>query len=315
MEPSHFLMNGGKLFIKHNDIVMFHEQYIKDLSKGKICCYVEKKTPIFKFFIDFDYKGDSIILHDDIITLGKQFIEILRASCYVALSTPRKVGNLWKTGIHFHFPSIKCSTDDALSMRDDIIYAYPLLESYIDKSVYKTGLRMLWSHKYQDGVYYEPYKPYIHISIVERITPLPRDPPALDLLNIFSIRTNIEQAEEKKSHNAPNKLESFIRENMINYSDVVIQKTIVTKSNDYALQTNSKYCPFKGEKHTSNHVWFLIRDNILSVRCHDPECPKTCHVKTLRLPPSLVKELETMIPKTLNDNDSLWKGCEETREI
>ena len=55
---THFLLDGGKLDISEN-YEIFQEMYAKYINYKN--CIVERKTNVFKFFIDFDFYSTEII--------------------------------------------------------------------------------------------------------------------------------------------------------------------------------------------------------------------------------------------------------------
>ena len=55
---THFMLNGGKLDLS-KDYDIFQKLYSKYINYKN--CIVERKTDIFKFFIDFDVLSTSII--------------------------------------------------------------------------------------------------------------------------------------------------------------------------------------------------------------------------------------------------------------
>jgi hypothetical protein len=54
---SHYIMDGGILNISWEELDMFNDTYIQDIMRKKRLCYVERRTPLFKFFIDLDHKA------------------------------------------------------------------------------------------------------------------------------------------------------------------------------------------------------------------------------------------------------------------
>lgn len=63
-------------------------------------------------------------------------------------------------------------------------------------------------------------------------------------------------------------LKSFIQANIPNHS-----KTQVKEVKDKGqILTNGRFCENVGREHRSNHVWFQLKDDCISMRCCDPEC-------------------------------------------
>ncbi|KAJ3088599.1 hypothetical protein HK100_007996 [Physocladia obscura] len=50
-------------------------------------------------------------------------------------------------------------------------------------------------------------------------------------------------------------------------------------------------CPFKGQRHKSNHIYFVLDTRGIVVRCHDSSCTGKEHVRTEMLPHEVAEEL------------------------
>lgn len=285
-------MDGGVLNIENID--KFNEDYIHDIRGNKKRCYVEKRTPIFKFFIDYDYVGETPLSSDSIFRFAKECMKYTRGECYISRTPPRQVKNGIKSGVHLHWPEMLVDSEKAMS----IIKNLPL--DWIDPSVYNgSGLRMIWSHKYQGGVYYEPYKPWKRMSTNGTVSDLPSEP-CIDMLKIFTIRTT-EQKSEETYIESSDILQNHINKHMKGYSDTKIKRIGRTRDGyGFYIQSDSKYCEYIKRNHSSNHVWFLIQGGKICSVCHDEQC-KGKKGQEYIVPPSILIELENRIPSFLDD--------------
>lgn len=305
---THLLLNGGVLHASNASPEVFHSRYVESLKRNKKLYLVEQKTPVFRFFVDLDYKDQTALPHHRIIELCQAMNEVTGQACLIALSRPRQVGGLIKTGVHIHWPDLHVTKQQAMQYRTKILLA--LSEGFpgrdwskdIDAAVYLgAGLRMLWSYKTDADS--SPYIPWKRVGA--SVTDLPADP-AVDLLNLFSIR--LDGVEEKTCQDLPesaDKLEEFIRRNIQGQSDASVQRVFkVCKETDkavYCVQTNSKYCENISAEHRSNHIWFSIYRKLsqwtIRQKCLDPDCNAdssadfTFTGKPYILPPSIVEEL------------------------
>ena len=178
-----------------------------------------------------------------------------------------------------------------------------IVSPHIDPSVYNgSGLRMIWSHKYQGGVYYEPYKPWKRLNKNGYTSDLPSEP-CVDMLDIFTIRTHGDAQERMNERfvDGPDSIQTHINKHMKGYSDTRVKRIGRTRDGSgFYIQSDSKYCEYIKRNHTSNHVWFLIQGGRICSICHDEAC-KGKKGQEYIVPPSLMNELENRIPSILDD--------------
>ena len=190
---THYMLDGGKLDLT-TDYQLFQELYAKYINFKN--CIVEKKTDIFRFFIDFD------ILSTEILDINTYTVSVQNVICNVynnpdlkciitKADNPKEIkkgDNVFiKQGYHFNWPDINVDKNVALRIRENIlislntIYGKPetFFDSWdkiIDKCVYdKNGLRLVGSDKctYSDGKYtyenrvYNYYTTYIGNKLSE----------------------------------------------------------------------------------------------------------------------------------------------------
>lgn len=161
---THFLLDGGKLDIT-GDYDIFQELYAKYINHKN--CIVERKTDIFKFFIDFDINSTELINIDIFINCIQDVIENIYGNEQLCIITAadkpkqnKKNGIMYlKQGYHFHWPKISVDKQTAHNIRKNILIRmtsefgkidtfYDSWDKIIDHCVYDAnGLRLIGSDK------------------------------------------------------------------------------------------------------------------------------------------------------------------------
>lgn len=183
-EVTHYMLDGGKLDITEN-YEIFQEMYAKNIVYKN--CIVEKKTEIFRFFIDFDVLASDIIdISEYVIHIQNTMSSIYKDSqikCIITKAntdkeTYKDSKKYYKQGFHLNWPDILVNKDVAMRIRDAILIKiktifgkpdnfYDSWEKIIDKCVYdKNGLRLIGSDKctYSDGNYIYENRHYVFYS-------------------------------------------------------------------------------------------------------------------------------------------------------
>ena len=214
---THFLLDGGKLDIS-KDYEIFQEMYSKYIDCKN--CIVERKTNVFKFFIDFDFNSTEIIDISNYIKIIQDVIQHIYQKTYICIITTAdkskeniKSGvKYFKQGYHLHWPDIFVDKDIAKSIRKNIIVrlttefgkiesCYDNWDKIIDKCVYDAnGLRLIGSDKcsISDGVKHYENRVYIIKSVYNGNivdSELTKEYVSNNLLAIkqTSVRTNINE--------------------------------------------------------------------------------------------------------------------------
>lgn len=217
-DVTHYMLDGGKLDLT-SDYDLFQELYAKYINFKN--CIVEKKTNVFRFFIDFD------ILSTEILDINNYAVAIQNVMCNIynnpdlkciitKADNPKEIkkGNIVfiKQGYHFNWPEIAVDKNVALRIRENIlvslntIYGKPetFFDSWdkiIDKCVYdKNGLRLVGSDKctYSDGKYtyenrvYNYYTTYMCNKLSEKHDNIYKSN-LLKVIQDTSIRTDISE--------------------------------------------------------------------------------------------------------------------------
>ena len=214
---THFLLDGGKLDIS-KDYELFQEMYSKYINCKN--CIVERKTDVFKFFIDFDFNSTEVIDISNYIKIIQDVIQHIYQKTYICIITTAdkskeniKSGvKYFKQGYHLHWPDIFVDKDIAKSIRKNIIVrlttefgkiesCYDNWDKIIDKCVYDAnGLRLIGSDKcsISDGVKHYENRVYIIKSVYNGNivdSELTKEYVSNNLLAIkqTSVRTNINE--------------------------------------------------------------------------------------------------------------------------
>ena len=170
---THYMLDGGKLDLT-KDYNLFQELYVKYI--GYKNCIVEKKTDVFRFFIDFDILSTTDIDIDVYTVCVQNVMESIykdsNLKCIITKAdNPKEIkkGEIVynKQGYHFNWPDILVNKSIALRIREYVLISicnlfgkpetfYDSWDKIIDKCVYdKNGLRLVGSDKcvYSDGNY------------------------------------------------------------------------------------------------------------------------------------------------------------------
>lgn len=154
-EITHYFFNGGKARIP-NDTENYAFNCILFRALKKSPQYViERRTQIFKFFMDLDIRIEEDLpstVKQTLVSFIKKEVDLFFMGSYeIIVCTRSHVGN--KTGIHLVWPKITTDSKDALALRRCLIPACQKglgnmftnsWSEVIDKSVYeKNGFRMI----------------------------------------------------------------------------------------------------------------------------------------------------------------------------
>ena len=288
---THVSMNGGSFYVPNQDTLQFYETCISLIKTGTRLYMVEKKTELFRFFIDFDYKSPEKLEDEDLL----QFCSIIHGTipgrCLIAKTRARTIGaGLIKTGAHIHWPDLIVNKTEALNLRSKLILALGEgpWDSVIDSSVYSgSGLRMIWSHKKPTG---DPYFPWLGTDSDGKFTQTFSKEPNVETLALFAIRTeDVPRPNETLDNN--DSLEKFIQRYLEGQKRATVKKVQRHEHDGWFVQTDSKWCLNIHREHKSNHVWFSIHSGCISQKCLDEECNGFQGPKTI-LPPSIVEKLQ-----------------------
>jgi len=279
---THLKLNGGTLNIKEYDL--FYDWYVKSIESGQRLFIVEKRDEVFKMFLDIDCQQEL-----DFVKLCIDICKILNLGpCNLAKAEPREMENTqMKYGVHMIW-DCPVTVQHANSLRLKLLDEYGEEWSKIFDKI-GSGLRMLWSHKMDEGsTCYEPWGYIEGTHFVE----FSNKEPSTDFLKLFSIKTENKISTLSIKYNLEHdNLEDFIKQNVKGQENIKITGMRLSKSKAYlCIFTNSTYCSNIKRRHKSNHVYFIIKPcGFLCQKCTDSECLQFCG-RSFRLPKT-IKEL------------------------
>lgn len=166
---THYRMDGGKLAIDPVIMDEFLKQYALALDRKEVISIVEKRTDIYKMHYDLDVV-DTEPWSEAIILQTLQEMRTAMATCFpvekreelfravVLTAPPKKVGDMWKTGIHVIYPDLQVDSTMGLTLRKVAVMHLNKLQRRIaplnswddvlDRCVHvANGLRMVGSVK------------------------------------------------------------------------------------------------------------------------------------------------------------------------
>ena len=175
VQPTHLLMDCGRLYIPDTQMSYFYKHLASDIKRGVKNYIIERRTPIFKFHIDidvFDKEETSYeIIKDwilDVQKIMKEFYPKLSSAqrCVIVCTTDIKrnaikLGKVFvKVGVHLIWPNIYTNQEYALTLRKAFIQKleekhgkrpkWNIWEDVFDDTVYtQNGLRMVGCSKMQ----------------------------------------------------------------------------------------------------------------------------------------------------------------------
>ena len=220
-----------KLSIPETDMVDFRKAYFTycNHTEQDILCtkgfnsITEKATNKFRFFVDLDFKIDhfkeGIVKHEDVPALMKKIVTIFSDVIQNAFGEPVAFETAFRMfyKCHIHYPSLIVTPAQAKSICADVGIRlkeeYPWMKNpkwdILDTSVYRSGLRMLYSHKgkmhksehvEQHVAYFGeslPYEHYYRLGFLNDDGTIQYDKFTLESLEKTSIICNADDSEKE----------------------------------------------------------------------------------------------------------------------
>lgn len=338
---------------------LFHDLFAqvtkKDTNLDNGINALSEKVPLdapFRLFVDLDFKTSHVshlslkeietamkgIIRDYVETLAT-LIKQNRADIRVVIARrlPYKV--------HLHFPDIVVSSaKDARYISDEFEKKFqknPLYHTdVLDKSVYRTGLRMLWCNKgslakpkrseadkkehetvFGQGTFRNVYEVvdsdfqatrWRREDLNNTSIFAPKDSKPVILSKVSATRKTVKNKPNAKA--IPSSSESPVDVDVTQDPDDAAThlrhwlsaEFSLTDENNILLEqskpggagyerkgkqplvkdtviipTRDRACPFKNGEHRTNHVYFLLRDESIELRCHDEDCANQLRKVTL----------------------------------
>jgi hypothetical protein len=284
---THVFMDGGRFKIESENVDAFNNIYCESIRNREKLCVVELRSrPKFNFFIDVDFMNDKEMSQDVLADLCDVCFSCVNTNdtMVVCITNPREKDGLMKTGIHMHWNTL-ISEDEVDPIINTILFKlnknHPQFtwKDFIDTSVYRGGgLRMKWSHKYQNKTYYDPYIPALEYTKEgSRTLPQGITPWLLSKVSIRDLKskpiekfTSIQQTNQKTANP---KLQAWIRANMKHQNHAQVLCLYVHPDCIF-VKTDSRCCQNIKREHKSNHIYFYIdlKQNTICQRCFDEGC-------------------------------------------
>ena len=281
---SHVSMRGGVHYVPPDRESDFFRLYCNLVRQGNRLHLVEQcNTNEFKFFLDIDYKSQEALTISDVEKLTMDICKLVDGGkCLILVANPKQQGDLWKSGIHMIWYEYVVDYDQAMEARNKLVQDLPPgkdWENILDTSVYRGGLRLPWSWKYNRKTEKEEVA-YLPLCIVtERFSVREVDQaPDEALLKLSSIRMSSSGKREgrfskKDVENSIQDIstcmdyEKFIRLNVQGNKKTIV-KNIMKRDKYFIIDTNSHYCENKGGIHNGNRIYFVVNsDGMMYHKC------------------------------------------------
>lgn len=290
---SHTLMDGkGVLCVPIQQRNMFYLECMNALKNEEKLFLVEqtKYSDRFRMFLDIDYKTEEAVTDDTIKRWAVHLRRSFPTMGTILVSTcTRKEGELYKNGIHLSWPKTTVTASSALGIYNNILISLRSHDpnipwtNILDKSVFKTGLRTIWSFKMKRETreIVEPYMPRFEVE--SDVLDITEDKPLAKTLEYFSILPHGNETEHYGSNETiisgiatkDDVLLTWLNELFPKHKVKIISK-IIPKKTHWVLSSDSKYCAFDEVEHKNNHAWFYIDklSKTVSAMCHDEDHKK-----------------------------------------
>lgn len=350
---THVLLTGGKISVPDEQHALFLNEYANATARGETLHMVECKTPVFRLFIDFDFRPPPP---------SETVDAAIRSACGVAsyyfeadsraIVLRKDVESDDKIGVHVTWDAVFVTAQTATAFRNhfvaklkDACPSGPDWADVVDASVYAggtgTGLRMPWSSKKDTPGVYVPVATCAPDGTLHPIGPIRTASAIRDWIRMTSIRmpgasptqTCIVTSDAQEKEPATNA--KCTRDSMTSYRDVLtaFHATLPTPyahqqfigmhrvgEHCVVLRSNSRKCGNKGyDQHRTNTVYFVVlRKGYAYQRCY---CRKdtvreggvTCTEYIGEAWPVPKDVIDGLWPQPVARTEALWKLMEKTR--
>lgn len=303
-QQTHLSFNNGKYFVPDEHYTEFYREYYAAMKLKKKLFLIEKvSNSVFAFFMDLDTPKNGTQLTDALVLNILTNCNTVLKSLFRDECSTEYIVSKRENKYHVNYPHIIVNANTALLVHT--MLSQQLEQPYskcIDKTVYRTGLRMLGSQKKdQQDVQEKYYRTYdIHTgtftelqdtsfdtfmkTVVRRIattilTPLSPEGQRM-LQQPTSATTSTPTSSQSKLAIEIESLLRHLKEQnpALQNFDIHIKK-VLSKQNRagmfcYYIETGERMCPFKGREHqrTTNPVYLELNMNKVYIRCHDEDC-------------------------------------------
>lgn len=152
--PTHLLLDGGKVYLPKNMEKKFIENYSNEMTKNCTLYYVETRPKIFKYMIDLDIGDDHYWNREEIMKIVKYVNSIVNQfydygntviCCTAPLKHKKKSVH---TGIHLIWPKIFVNVEIAMMFRKAILQK---IEETMGKR--DTSFQNSWEDAFDELIY------------------------------------------------------------------------------------------------------------------------------------------------------------------
>ena len=277
---SHVGMTGGSIYVPPERNDEFARDYIDTIKKGSKLFLVEQNNlENFRFFLDIDHKSEKALTEDEMMSMIKSMVaKVDEGPAIVLIAEPKQTADgKVKTGIHVVWYDFITNLENAMELQEEL---KEISMNSIDASVYRAGIRLPWSHKYDHkNKRVEGY--YIPVCIVNPGGTIREvdSKPSVETFKLCCVRTlkskrregSFSASQLAKSLDDPDlyiKTEMYIRKYMTGQGRTCVKNIFKFKEN-YLVNTDSRYCENKSGRHSNNHVYFVINSSgHIYQKCH-----------------------------------------------
>lgn len=173
-KETHYLLDGGKLLVPHQDSATFLEMYMQHLQEGGRAFVIERRSdPVFAMFFDIDAHLTEEPTDEWVRSIAKYTLscvhelyvhrgELSLVMCVTDTKTVRKNNSMCvKCGLHMHIPELHVTREQAEDIRTAVVQKLSnnmgerpaadgptTWKEDVDAAVYRAnGLRALYSRK------------------------------------------------------------------------------------------------------------------------------------------------------------------------
>lgn len=300
-EYTHLLLNGGRLFVPDTQHSTFLNEYSNSIARGETQYVVEAKSPIFRLFIDFDFKPiPSPEIMDAAVKSACSIANYYFDVSSRAVVLKKTVSSEDKIGVHVTWDSVYVDVKTAMSYRNHLVTkledACPDVDwkDVVDAAVYRVAagsLRMPWSSKTNAPGVYVPMSTCDPSGTLKDVDGITTASHIREWVKATCIRTPGESPTKtcivtsEDFDTLDTKPTTTTHANVAEYA-VVLEKVQSTLPEPYkdqkfmgmhrvgdhcvVLRSNSKKCGNKGYKeHHTNTVYFvLLKKGYAYQRCY-----------------------------------------------
>jgi P4 family phage/plasmid primase-like protien len=305
---THLSLTGGKYNVPDEEYDEFYKTYFDQLKKETKMHLVEKvKDSKFALFFDLDTNANiSALKETDIKAIIKIILKVLHCKIQPE-SNIDKYGYVlsrrdYKYHINFYNIIVDCTIAQNIIklIEQEIDDKCNQYNGIIDKSVYRTGLRLLGSFKKTEEICYKVYdletEKYIDNLDWDTFSKcIVRRKADIKLTDVCkSLGTTTKEVQKTKVENIKNKiLENEIYKLVKTLNTTKINGELLLKDYNfdilriyaslnttgvfcYYLNIADKHCPFKCREHkrSSSPIYLELSTKGIFIKCYDTECLK-----------------------------------------